>query len=331
MKIFHHDDLDGKSGAFICNYFTVDSTNPDIFVMLTHDKEKDKQKLEMVEENERVIIVDYSFGENTIDNLRNILKKTTDVTWIDHHKTSIDLIKNHPEFNKIRGYRVEGYSGVALAYMYYTQFIYNNSDEDWETRFKQLPYWIQLISDYDCWKKQDKNSDFFKLGMDTIEHEPLCPIWYDLIKIKSTVATDMILNIVFKGEIIKSYIDNNYKYIRESIGYESELDGIKTFVVNMEGNSWIFGDLINKYPMCALFTFDGEKYVYSIYSDGKQIDCSKVAARYGGGGHPGASGFSSTELLLKKNYPSVSNEAMSESYKNYLNSIGTKHSDIFTF
>ena len=326
MKIFHHNDLDGKSGGFICNYFTVNTTDPNVFLMLSHDTKADVEKLAMVEENERVIIVDYSFGETTVEELRNLLKKTINITWIDHHKTSIELIEKYPEFSKIPGYRVEGYSGAALAYMYYSD---PTSTEDWEARYKQLPYWVQMISDYDCWKKQLRDSDYFKLGMDSIGYEVLDPIWNDLIKIKSTTATDLILSIIAKGEIVKGYIDQNYKYLRETYGYESSIDGIKAYVVNSEGNSWIFGDLIKQYPICAIFTFDGRRYKYSIYSDG-QVDCSKVAANHGGGGHPGASGFESTELIFKKStYPKTDENAISETYLNHMNN--KTNEDIFSF
>ena len=332
MKIFHHNDLDGKSSAFIANYFTVETTNPDVFVELSHDREGDSKKLSDIDEGERVIIVDYSFGEDTLNDLKGILKKTTNVTWIDHHKTSIELISHYPELNKIPGYRKEGYSGAALAYMYYSN---PASNEDWDTRFKQLPYWVQLISDYDCWKKQFRDSDYFKMGMDTIGYEPLDPIWHELIKVKSTVSSDLILSIISKGEIVKGYIDQNNKYLRETYGYESSIDGIKAFVVNSEGNSWVFGDLIKQYPIVALWTFDGEKYNYSIYSDG-QVDCSKIAANHGGGGHPGASGFQSTELVFKKSYPEVE-EKIQEANMNYImnyikdHSTSTSTSSIFDF
>lgn len=61
----------------------------------------------------------------------------------------------------------------------------------------------------------------------------------------------------------------------------------------------MFGDLMEKYPLCALFTFDGEMYTVSLYSEGQQ-DCSVIAAAHGGGGHPGASGFRCKELPFKK-------------------------------
>ena len=39
--------------------------------------------------------------------------------------------------------------------------------------------------------------------------------------------------------------------------------------------------------------------LYGLYSEGK-VDVSKIAEKYHGGGHQGASGFSSKELIFKK-------------------------------
>lgn len=71
-------------------------------------------------------------------------------------------------------------------------------------------------------------------------------------------------------------------------------------VVNRRCDSLIFGDLIKNYPIVAIWVFDGEKYKYSIYSDKSDIDCSKIAERYGGGGHKGASGFVSEKMIFNK-------------------------------
>ena len=44
------------------------------------------------------------------------------------------------------------------------------------------------------------------------------------------------------------------------------------------------------------FVFDGSKWTVSIYSTNKNIDCSELAKKYGGGGHKGAAGFQCENL-----------------------------------
>ena len=49
-----------------------------------------------------------------------------------------------------------------------------------------------------------------------------------------------------------------------------------------------------------VWVFNGTKYSYSIFSSNLNVDCSKIAEKYSGGGHKGAAGFSSDELLFKR-------------------------------
>lgn len=102
------------------------------------------------------------------------------------------------------------------------------------------------------------------------------------------------------GKTISKYVEREYEQYRKAYAYESRIDGIKCLVVNRSCNSLIFGDLIKDYPIVAIWVYDGEKYKYSIYSDKPDIDCSKIAERYGGGGHKGASGFISEKMIFNK-------------------------------
>ena len=106
--------------------------------------------------------------------------------------------------------------------------------------------------------------------------------------------------IIENGKLVKQYIDNDNLYYREHFAYESEIEGHKCLVVNKKSNSWIFGEKYNDYPLVMVWVFNGTKFTYSIFSSNPNIDCSKIAEKFGGGGHKGAAGFSSDELLFKK-------------------------------
>ena len=165
--------------------------------------------------------------------------------------------------------------------------------------FDNLPYYIKLVSDYDCWVYDfDPDTTYFKIGVDTKNFDALDDIWIELFDAKSIYA--VVNNIIEIGKVIKGYIDQDNNYYRNHFSYESEIEGYKCLVVNRKSNSWVFGDKYNKYPLVMVWVFDGKKYTYSIFSSNKDIDCSKIAERFGGGGHRGAAGFSSDELLFKK-------------------------------
>jgi oligoribonuclease NrnB/cAMP/cGMP phosphodiesterase (DHH superfamily) len=282
MKCFYHNDLDGEASGFTVakyegnnnsdNYFKVDYT-----MDLT-------PIIENIKQYERVYFVDYSFTEKTLYILNQLLSKQCEIIWCDHHISSLNLIEKYPLLNKIKGIRREGISGAALTYMYF-----NNIS------FKNLPMYIKYISDYDCWKYEYGDyTTYFKLGMDTIPHDIFDNIWNEFIDI------DTVFKVIEKGKLIKTYIDLDNKEYLDSYGYESELEGYKCYVINKKTNSWIFGDKINEYPLVIVWVFDGEKYSYSLFSESKEIDCSKIAEKFGGGGHKGAAGFSGDRLLVKK-------------------------------
>lgn len=307
MKVYYHDDLDGRGAAALFERYYNNSNNEEIeFINVTHNPKSDKEKLEMVKENERVIIVDYSFSNKTKENLDNILEKTINVIWIDHHATSLELVENYPEYNNIRGIINTKYSGAYLVYLYLKcldlnhKFIRNNYELDFDEN--TVPYFIKLIDDYDCWKKKLADSDFFKLGMDTIDHTPKATIWKELCSDKSK-SIEVAAQLAAKGRIIKKYLDHYYLDCRSEGGYISEFEGITCYCMNSYGNSWVFGDEYNKFDLVILYNFDGELFCYSLYSKNhSKVNCAKLAEKYGGGGHPGAAGFSSPELVVKKVY-----------------------------
>jgi oligoribonuclease NrnB/cAMP/cGMP phosphodiesterase (DHH superfamily) len=284
MKCFLHLDLDGRCAGSIVAQYT-ENYNPKDYFEVDYIK---PLPLDKISENETVFFVDYSFKMDTVWQLDEILKKTKNVIWIDHHESSIKMLEQRPALHGISGIRQEGISGAALTYMY----LYNCD-------FESLPLYIRLVSDYDCWQyKLDPDTTYFKIGIDTVEHGATNSIWLGL-------STNLYLGsklheLMQKGEIIKQYIDQEHKDYRDKFAYESEIDGYKCLVVNRKCNSWIFGDKYNYYPLVMVWAFNGNKYDYSIFSSNKDVNCREIAEKRGGGGHPGAAGFNSDEMLFKK-------------------------------
>jgi oligoribonuclease NrnB/cAMP/cGMP phosphodiesterase (DHH superfamily) len=281
MKCFYHNDIDGRAaGAVVARYTS--NYNRDDFFEVDYIQ---PLPIDKISQDEEVYLVDYSFKESTLDQLTKILDITKNVIWCDHHTSSMNLLETYPCLNEIAGLRIEGISGAALIHMY----LYNCSFDD-------MPMYLQYVSDYDCWKYEfDPETTHFKIGLETHSYDAIDPIW-------NMLASDIEVEeqIIAIGAIIKGYIDAEHTQYRNSYSYETEIRGHKCLVVNRRCNSWIFGEKYNEYPLVMVWVFNGTKYQYSIYSSNKDIDCSKIAESYGGGGHKGAAGFSADELLFKK-------------------------------
>jgi nanoRNase/pAp phosphatase (c-di-AMP/oligoRNAs hydrolase) len=52
------------------------------------------------------------------------------------------------------------------------------------------------------------------------------------------------------------------------------------------------------YPVCIAYVHDGEKFTVSLYST--TVDVSKIAKKFGGGGHKGAAGFTCDKLPFER-------------------------------
>lgn len=282
MKCFYHNDLDGHcAGALVRMYMDDDNEHytSDDFI----ESDYRSLKIDGVEPGEEVIFVDYSFTETTEHYLRKLIDMSCDIIWIDHHISSINLCKENPDFDALEGIRSEKYSGAALTYMY----LYN-------VDYEMIPEYVKLVSDYDTWKLDRPEPALFKLGMDAQDNDVDSNIWDQLSNL-SYVQDDIIED----GKIIKRYLDLDLKSYRESYGFEATTqDGDIVYVVNRKSNSWIFGELIDKYVAVVSYVFDGTQYVYSVFSSDPNFDCSEFAETYGGGGHKGAAGFTSKHLVF---------------------------------
>ena len=296
MKIFHHNDMDGYGAAAIVAIEWLKKNGVDnvdeyqkiinnCCVELDHGP-GDKDKLLDVEVGEEVYVVDYSFTQPTVYLLDKLIDNTR-LVWIDHHVSSIDLIEKRRVYSEVKGFVRNGISGTALTYIYFNM-----------CKIEDTPRFVQLISDYDCWNnKMLPDSTYFKLGYDAQSDKFLT-----LYLLYHRPEDPLMKNMIDNGCIIKNYINQDNKFYIEDNGYESKTeDGIPIYVCNKSSNSWLFGDLIKKYPAVCCYVFDGEEYVYSIYSsEFSTFDCRVYAEKHGGGGHKGAAGFRSKDLIFNK-------------------------------
>lgn len=286
MKCFHHNDIDGISSAAIVARYT-NNYNPDDYIMYDYSF---PIPTERIEDGETVYFVDLSFSPNTIDKLKEILEvKNCTLIWCDHHTSSMKVMDSYPEYKTIEGIRQEGISGAALTWMYFNV-----------CTFGDCPKFIKLISDFDCFKFDYPETLHFKYSLEAEKLTPFANVWNQLVRDSQNKGNPMLKVMIEKGKVIEKYMNQWNENYCTDYSYESEIAGLKCLVCNIRANSLLFGDLYNEYPIVAIWVFDGNQYKYSIYSNKDNVDCSKIAETYGGGGHKGAAGFVSKELIFKK-------------------------------
>ena len=296
MKCFYHNDADGRCAGFWVHLSVGinDQYQDPSFIEMSYAK---PFPMETIRKDEQIYIVDYSIST---DEMRQLLKITENVTWIDHHKTAIDKYQDFE--HEIRGVRYDGIAGCMLAYCYIHHMTQRGEGDIKQfdiSMIKDAPKFTKLIADWDVWKfDYGDDTRHFITAFNAYNFEPSSKLWSRFLCFPdddafacSDFIRDGIIMTTFRDGWAKDYM---------KLGFETDFEGVKCFAVNLgRCNSEYFKSLPpGKYDVLIPFAFDGSQYTVSLYST--TIDVSEIAKKYGGGGHKGAAGFQCTELPFKK-------------------------------
>lgn len=297
IHIYHHNDLDGMSSAGILAYHLYKQRKSTLYGMKFYSCSYKELDTSNIKENDTVYILDYSFTEATKSQLLDIYNKCNKhLIWIDHHDSSIELQKSNDETIKsIDGIRSKQGSGVYLTYVYMNDMMKNIEKPMYA--FINIPTFILYISDYDTFSKAlIPQSDWFKYGMDTHNINPTSSIWQQLME---DYDKQLLSDILEDGKLAYKYAMKELKSYYKSYGFDAKFEGYDIKVINRRTNSSAFGEDYKKADIVMSYVYDGNLYKYSIFSSKEDIDCSKLAEKYGGGGHKGAAGFSSNTIVFE--------------------------------
>ena len=301
MKCFYHGDADGQVSATWVFDYELDNKdytlNEEDFIMMQYDI---VFPMNRIEKDERVYIVDFSIQPNEMSEL---LKITKNVIWIDHHKTAIE---KYDDFHyEISGLRYDGVAGCELTWAYLNKMVEPKIDEQMrEFNLKMLedcPMTTRYIGDYDVWKFEFGDATrYFLDGYHLLDNNPYSNDMRVLIlEHDYSIGEELIKS----GMTVNKYKTNRMRSVVNGYSYEAEFEGHKILVCNShERTSVLFGDRFEDYDFCSAYMHKGDNFSISLYSkNGKEgIDVSKLAVKYGGGGHWNACGFECKELPFKK-------------------------------
>lgn len=287
--IFHHDDLDGFTAAAVVYNFIINKYPTGTGIQFQQVSFPTKRstfinRYTPISKDDTVYIVDYSFTEATKDILFEVANRAKEVIWIDHHVSSLPIVDEVETYPNIKAYVKTDACGALLSWRYL------------HTK-KKAPDVLVYVDDYDRWVLKYRESKFLNSGfyMSIALKDP-SSIWWKLLLQGDKNTFD---EIVYNGEIVEQYNKINYERQYLKNAYECEFEGYKCVALNYSGNSNAFGDNINNYDICILWQYNGKYYTYGLYTKKAEVNCAEIAVRHGGGGHPGAAGFTSTEMILK--------------------------------
>lgn len=275
LCIYHVADHDGKGSAAV-----VKSVYPEAKTLgLNHDMEI---PYEEISRHRQVVVCDFALP---MDYMFELSEKI-DFTWIDHHASVIEKYEEELAHGRapIKGLRRTGTAAIELAWEYYYPG-------------QPVPLGIDLLAKHDIFDLRDSRVEPFEYAMQSMgQNAPDAPIWSELFSGKLNIE-----KMVQEGERILGWINaRNYHLVR-SMAFESRLDGLRCICANMpQGRSSFFNTLDNLSDFDVMINFYMNKkrrWNLSFYAVKKEVDVSKLAAKFGGGGHKGAAGASKLEKL----------------------------------
>ncbi len=259
--IYHANCCDGMGAAWVVHR-ALNKNNDVEFIADSYQGELPDVK------DAHVIIVDFSFKQ---DQMRQIAKDAASVLVIDHHKTAQAELIPLMASGIIHGVFDMKKSGAMLAWDYF----FPNEEP---------PRLIEHIQDRDLWKFQLPGTREIQAALYSWSME--LDVWDELMKLDTST-------LYLEGVAIERAHKKNVNGLVEFCSYQSSIAG---FLVPTLNCNYMFasdaGNILAKdAPFSATYQETGEYRNYSLRSVEGGMDVSKIAAKFGGGGHEHAAGF----------------------------------------
>lgn len=222
-------------------------------------------------EGKEVYVVDFSYNAQKLPILQSKAKK---LVVIDHHKSAEEYVKATKEhiFDLSR-------SGAYLAWQYFHPEA-------------KIPVFIEYIDEGDRFTSITlPDSDTIGIYVFT---RPFSFEVFDSLYVEMEDGNNR-PRIIEKGRVLIEYRDRVIEPALDSIHF-IDLAGIIVPAINMalpmDERSHTLHKVYELYPPISMsYRYDEGAWKCALRSNG-EIDCAELAAKFGGGGHRGSSGFS---------------------------------------
>lgn len=203
--------------------------------------------------------------------MRRVLKEAVKVAVVDHHISVEESVKMAHEYV----YDLE-HSGAVLAWKYFHPG-------------KPLPRLLAHIEDEDLWKFKLPHTKAVNARLELLDFN-----FKDLDKaVRDFQKPDLRKKFIQEGDLLGSYRTRMVRRLAEENAAPVRFLGYRIFAVNAAKpfTSEIGNMLCSIKPPMAIVWQERKKNIsVSLRSDGS-VDVSKIAAKFGGGGHKAAAAF----------------------------------------
>lgn len=326
--IYHDADFDGKLSNEVCRFhlkrlhpdaaihsYGWDYGRPTPISRLTYqlDSNPNEPIRATWSDYDAIYIVDLS-----VDELMVRPELRDKIVWIDHHKSAIEkwCISDKPDGNQhgqFVGLRIDGVAACRLCWAWFTWgklpkgVLPSKQDyrppltkEVFVSRQIREPQLIRLAGEYDIWDHRDPDGKALQFGLHALSGEAFADLVDEEFHASTTFLdprpTPRLCDAIAHGHAIKSYCDRRNDEYSATYARTLEWEGLKFCCLNIgqRGNSDLLrGGIKPEHQACFAWRHTGDGVMVSLYhiEGHTDLDLSKIAVKYGGGGHKGACGF----------------------------------------
>ncbi len=217
-------------------------------------------------------VLDFSFPLHIWTKLREEFQS---VQMIDHHQSAYDGLKNEKDcFFDLT------HCGSYLAWKYFHPH-------------QEIPQFIHLIEDFDLFQMKLENTSYFYRGLN---------LQYKDFRDFNLLEDEVYLSeLIAQGKILQKYFMTQVTSLLKN-KIDCSIDGVKGLMLNAPG---IFaseiGHILSKETNFVMIWSQSKDMIKCSLRSSPDFDCSVIAKKFGGGGHPCASAFTmdSMEDFLK--------------------------------
>lgn len=278
LILYHGKCTDGWTAAYVASKKYRDATLVPMFFST-------EPPFELVE-NKDVLVVDFSWKTKDVN--RKLVGLAKSFYILDHHKSAAEVLAGEPYafFDNKR-------SGAGLAWDFLFGYEAFNITL-FETPFENLvnkgdvlprPWYVNYVEDYDLWNKKLPLTDTINAYLHSLEHTK--EVWDDVMGWEHSQA--------YAENIGEGMVRQQKYQVRAllDIANSGKGWGLTIGVVNAPYfMSSDLGHALAKTHDVGMTWYERKdgKTVFSLRSIG-DIDVSKIAMKFGGGGHLNAAGF----------------------------------------
>lgn len=273
---FYHSDLDGIASAAV-----VKRAHPDaelIPINYGHTFPWDK-----LVEREIVYMVD--FGLQPFEDMKKLAatldEQGSRFVWVDHHKTALEAAEG--ESFEPEGLRDLEQAGCELTWAYFNPG-------------QPTPPAITYAGRFDVWDHADPDTMPIHYAMEATSDagDPASEWWAK--QLEGGEPDDM-KKLAADGRVIDRWLVQFNEGVMKAVSFPVQFGGLDCVAAftNVPG-SMQFDSLKGQHDAAIALKFHDGFWTVSMYKMKDGVDVSAVCAEYGGGGHPGASGFQCDEL-----------------------------------